>query len=312
MWINVKKFNVTKEQILDGISKTKNVKELCELLGLKYGTLYSRCREYGISLRCYITKWHVDEKRFWELYNLKYSDEKIGKELGIPGKMIFEYRHKHKIPKVEIDDYKLNEDQYQIFIGGMLGDSSMAKRPTENARLTFSHSLKQEEYALWKYNKIKEFCCEPKYYAEYDKRNGKTWTGVCIRTHQNKYFTPFYNRFYYEKDGKNIKYIDKELLASLNELGLAIWFQDDGYRNGSGYYFATNCYSPNDLKIIQDFFLYKYNIETHIHSKHLIYIPSKEASKLTSLIEPYIQPCCRYKLIEGHCKTPLNKETPSK
>lgn len=115
---------------------------------MKYGTLYSRCREYGISLRCYITKWHVDEKRFWELYNLKYSDEKIGKELGIPGKMIFEYRHKHKIPKVEIDDYKLNEDQYQIFIGGMLGDSSMAKRPTENARLTFSHSLKQEEYAL--------------------------------------------------------------------------------------------------------------------------------------------------------------------
>jgi hypothetical protein len=30
----------------------------------------------------------------------------------------------------------------------MFGDSSLEKREKENARLTFSHSLKQEEYAL--------------------------------------------------------------------------------------------------------------------------------------------------------------------
>ena len=312
MWINKKKFNVTKEQILEGISKTKNVNELCQFLGLKYGTLYSRCKEYKISLRCYITKWNIDEKKFWELYNLKYSDEKIGKELGIPGKIIFEYRSKHKIPRTKIDKYELNEEQYQIFIGGMLGDSSLSKRNTENARFTFSHSLKQKEYALWKYNKIKEFCISPEYYSEYDKRNGNTYAGIRIRTHQNEYFTDFYNKFYKKIGNRNIKYINKDLLASLNELGLAIWFQDDGYKGTSGYYLATNCFSKKDLKLIQNFFLYKYNIITKIHCKNRIYIPAKYSKKFISLIEPYIQPCCKYKIINGHCKTPLNREPPSK
>ena len=47
---------ITKEQILDGINKCKSVKELCSLLNVKYGTLYSRCKEYNISLNKFISE----------------------------------------------------------------------------------------------------------------------------------------------------------------------------------------------------------------------------------------------------------------
>lgn len=61
--------------------------------------------------------------------------------------------------------------------------------------------------------------------------------------------------------------------------------------------------------MIQDMFLYKYNIYTAIHSDNRLYIKSKSAQLFENLITPYIQDCCKYKL-HSRCKTPLNGETP--
>lgn len=315
MWINKRIFEVTKEQILDGISKTKSVKELCELLSLKYGTLYARCREYGISLRCYITKWNIEKEEFYKYYELGYSDEQIGKAIGIPGKIINEYRRKNKIPVRQKEVFQFPQDQYQIIIGGLLGDSSMSISKTKKgASVTWRHSMKQKDYCLWKYEQLKEFCCKPYHIVEHDPRNGNNYDGITIKTKQNAAFVPFFDQFYFLKEnGEKKKYINAEILNSLNELGLAIWFQDDGYKEKTGgYCLSTNCFSDEDLKLIQNYFLFKYDIKTTVHRSHVLYIPRKYIEKFTKLVEPYIQPCCKYKLHEiGHCKTPLNEETPN-
>ena len=87
---------------------------------------------------------------------------------------------------------------------------------------------------------------------------------------------------------------------------------DDGFKaTGGGYYLATNCFTIEDIKEIQNYFFYKYNIHTNIHCDNRLYISAKSSKIFVNLIFPYIHPDCMYKL---HCryKTPLNGETPEK
>ena len=135
-----------------------------------------------------------------------------------------DYRIKLGLPVVKRLEFELTPDQYQIFIGGMLGDSSMCiPKGNKHARITFSHSLTQENYCLWKHQQLKDFCFRPYYCNEYDPRTMKTYKNITVSSRQNSYFTKFYDKFY-KKDsaGKKIKYINKDILTSIGPLGLAI------------------------------------------------------------------------------------------
>lgn len=299
MWINKKKYNITKEQILDGINKCKSVKELCSLLNVKYGTLYSRCKEYNISLNKFRIKYYINDNDFVKLFNLGLTDKEIASRLNVSIKSIEYYKKKNNICTKRYDEFVFNDLQYQIFIGGMLGDSCMyIPKNNKNALLTFRHSLKQKDYCLWKYNILKDFCISPMYINQYDNRNNKIYYGVTIKSKQNSYFTKYYNKFYKTINNKHIKYIDKEILYSLNNIGLAIWFQDDGFKCGSsGYGISTQCFSSEDLNIIKNFFSDKFNIEIKIHKNNTIYIPKKYVKTFNNLVINYINPCCKYKLI---------------
>ena len=84
---------------------------------------------------------------------------------------------------------------------------------------------------------------------------------------------------------------------------------DDGYKNHYGYSFATNCFSNDDLEIIVEFFEEKFNIETYVHDRNILYIASKDRDKLTLLIRDYIQPELEYKLHPLSCeKNSVNLE----
>jgi hypothetical protein len=48
----------------------------------------------------------------------------------------------------------LTEEQEQIVFGGLLGDMQIEFRGT-NSRLKFRHGEKQKEYAMWKYEQLK-------------------------------------------------------------------------------------------------------------------------------------------------------------
>ncbi len=152
-----------------------------------------------------------------------------------------------------------------------------------------------------------------RYTNQKDVRTGKIYPQIRAESYNLHVFNQYVNKFYKQVNGKRVKYINKELFETIDALGLAILFQDDGYKNHTGYSIATNCYTRADIQIIQDVLLKKFNLHTTYQaSNNIIYIPAKDVSLFNTIITPYISKDCEYKLINSRCKTPLNEETPEK
>lgn len=215
------------------------------------------------------------------------------------------------------ENWECSEKEFQVILGSLLGDGSIVLNRSKNLGcLRFAHSEAQKEYAIWKGELLKNLIYYERLFNKierFDKRTSKTYVSYLGLTKEHSFFKEMFNKWYSQKeiDGKikNIKHINKDDFKKIEPLGLAIWFQDDGYKTKSGYYIATMCFSYEDVCFIKQVFKEKWNIDIIIQKNNEIYIPSKHRDKFRNLIEPYIHDVCKYKLISP-CKTPLNEETP--
>ena len=233
-----------------------------------------------------------------DLYNKSLTDPEISEIIKIPSKRVCDYRNKLGLEPNFLKEIELTDDQYQIIIGGLLGDSYMiTPNRTETPYLIFGHSPKQKDYCKWKFDQMQPLFKSFFLTKEFDKRTNKTYYLYIAHSRQNKCLWKFYNMFYKIEDNKKIKYINKEMLNSIKPLGLAIWFQDDGFKaTGNGYYLATNCFTKEDLEMVKEFFKVKFNINISIHKDLTIYIKAESKETFVNLIKDYIHPDCLYKL----------------
>ena len=269
--------------------------ELAERLNLGKDALYKIKKQIGVT-RIYDHS-EIPEDKFLELYNRGLNDSEIANIIGTNGKRICALRNKLNLSNNTDKHLEFTPEQYQIFLGGMYGDSSLSSsKDGINMYFTFAHSLKQENYALWKYNKLNNLCFHPYYEHQYDSRTNKIYDRICIRSYQNKLFTPYLDKFYKVINGKKVKYIDEKTIYTLDNLGLAVWFMDDGYWNHHSYSLATNCFSLEDLEIIKQWFWDKYRISPTIHSEHTTYIGAKNRNTFKEIVQPYIHQDVSYKL----------------
>jgi hypothetical protein len=208
---------------------------------------------------------------------------------------------------LKYEETELTDEEFQIFLGTIYGDAYI-RIPDDsvNASGHFAHSFKQRNYCIWKYEKLKRFCSEPKEVSEIDKRNGKTYYAIDVRICANPVFTKLYPLIYNNK----IKYINPELINQIEPLGIAVWFMDDGYYDHESYAISTNCFNDEDLKNILNMFQSKFGLEFTVHNNHVIRLIKKHAKNFRDLIQPYIHSDCVYKLGLDAPKTPLNGETP--
>ena len=291
-----KKIEITKEQLLYVKNNFESRKEMAEYLNVSLSCLDSKFKKVGIKFNSHHI---INPTNFQKYYNEGLNDREIGEKLGISGKRIQEYRSKQNLPPNTKKVLTFTEDQYQIFLGGMYGDSYMGiPNDSKNAYFTFRHSLAQEQYCLWKYEQLKNLCFNPQYSSQYDKRTNKTYSGITIRSYCNELFTPYLEKFYHIENGKKIKYINKELFSTITPLGLAILFQDDGYRQGESYAISTNNFSDEDLNILSTVLLDKYDIHLTRWKSHITYISAKSVKSFHNLIVPYIHNNCKYKLLD--------------
>lgn len=249
-----------------------------------------------------------DTLKFMELYNEGKNYTEIARILNVSNSTISDYAKSLNLTNNLINKINPSYEEEQIILGTLLGDGCLIKQSI-NASLNFAHSLSQENYCKWKQSKLSRFGNYSNYKTEYDSRTGKNYSCYYAYFGVAKYFTNIYSLVYKTVNGVKTKYINKDLLYKVDALGLAIWFMDDGYKDSCSYCISTNCFSNEDLEIIQQYFLDKFNIKTSKKSSNVLYIKAESRDTFTALIEPYIHKDCEYKL-HGRIKTPLNEEHP--
>lgn len=203
----------------------------------------------------------------------------------------------------------LVSDEIKYFINGsLLGDGHITKykfsntsSTNKNSKLSIKHSGKQIEYNLFKRSILDKLYLKT-YFATghfLDKRNDNIYIFNTVETIQNVYFNKYRDIWYID----NKKEVPNNI--ELNELSLAIWFQDDGMicGNRSSYTLCTNSFSEDSIEILRSILFNKFNVETTIQTnkrgEHMIYIRKKSLGIFNDLILPYIHESMKYKTLSA-------------
>lgn len=241
---------------------------------------------------------HFTDEEFLIIYNQGLSDKKLSEILLVSEGYITQRRNKLNLSynKERKELIPLTNIEFQVILGTVLGDTYLYKK-YENGDTagTCNHCLTQEEFIFTKYEYLKNISTKPRLVDKYDER-------FKVPSYQQWYWyintNPALNGIYQQFYKNKIKFIDRDLFSKIEPLGLAIWYMDDGskYQDYGGYLFCTHGFTKEDINIIQEVLLLKFNINTSVNSKNGLYILSESRNIFKELIDPYIVNSMKYKL----------------
>ena len=190
----------------------------------------------------------------------------------------------------------LTEIQKKFLIGTLMGDGCLTPNAYgKNYRFQVTQGSEQKEYVLWKYSIFKNWTLsEPKYTAIND-----SWR---FRTISHPEFRQWHDIFYQGRQ----KVLPKEIESMLiDPFSLAIWFMDDGGKlkdkhREYGNLLNIQGFSIDEVERLQNLLLTNFNLYTTRqwnNRGYRLYLGKKERGKLNELIEKFVHPTLRYKLI---------------
>jgi hypothetical protein len=154
-----------------------------------------------------------------------------------------------------------------FIVGSLLGDGYLPKVSHYDYALYFQHSLKQEEYALYKRELAENLGMKTSTY--YIKTNKERYDAIRIRCALEKSTFAKYRHLFYPNGNKTIK---RKLLNLLDKDGLSLWWQDDGClsvsknkKTGQSSRYGKLCtysFTKEENEIISRYFKVVWNIET--------------------------------------------------
>lgn len=177
------------------------------------------------------------------------------------------------------------------------------------ARLEVGHSIKQYEYCKWKADLCKSITgrkCNVSYKIIPERIINKDYKATpeiqaCKFTCTHRYFRVLHKWLY--PDGK--KKLTSKYIQYLDELGLAIWYMDDGSTyvrpDGSAFNCEIHTHIPReDAEDLISMFHNKWNIKFNLHhvgnNQYNLRTCSHEGAKFIKLISPFVPECMAYKL----------------
>lgn len=195
-------------------------------------------------------------------------------------------------PRRECDTVPLTDFQKQLIYGSLLGDGSIGRGVKDkNYRFSESHSLKQREYLLFKYEQLKPYSGK---FIEYPTK----WGGeVKFSTHNHEEFTKI-RPLFYSKNGK--KMIKASTLRLINHpIALAVWIGDDGSKEKDSIRIATASYTVKELRLLINWLEDYFRITAYFH-KHGQYwylsIRREDRFVLSDLVRDFLPRSMHYKL----------------
>lgn len=285
-----------KDVLISLYNEGKMDTEIAAALNITRGAVQYWRRKFGLETKFQYSKVSkIDTVKFESLFYEGKSDAEIAKELGMSYDGVYAHRIRHGYIRENRRFGKaipLTDFQEQVLIGTMLGDSTMERRST-NASLMCAHCYEKEEYTKYKAEIFNSLCPKLYYISQHDSRTGKTYTRCTIKLPANPELNKYYDAFYKPK-----KIISEEILKKFTDVSLAFLFMDDGCGSQGNYTIATNCFPKESLMLFRQFLLDKFNIYSSITSGNTLYIKHRSLDLFTSLVEPYMCDCMKYKLIK--------------
>lgn len=192
-----------------------------------------------------------------------------------------------------------------LFFGCIMGDGYLVKGNNSDFTFSFQHSTKQEEYALYKLDLFKENCEFP--YHIYRFLSSKIYPAIRINIRLPKEYFLYLRHLVYPNGNK---IVTRNILNRINDVGLSLWYQDDGNlsvltrkndkRTSRYIKLSTHSYTQQENIIISDYFMNVWNVRTNVRTEKKKYffngMGAIEGKKLFSIIRPYIHPSMYYKI----------------
>ncbi|KKU82936.1 MAG: LAGLIDADG homing endonuclease [Parcubacteria group bacterium GW2011_GWA2_47_8] len=195
----------------------------------------------------------------------------------------------------------LSDHIQALILGSILGDGSLRlHKPYKNARFSFRHSVKQQDYFHWKVRQLKEISSEKNTWLQ--GVNGRDGYGGEKLRYQSRALESL-TELYHLTHQKNQMVIRRKWLNLLTPLSLAVWWLDDGsiITNGRRGVLCTDSFSHEAQKLLKQYLEKVWNISVSIgkirryrESKEVTYYrlwirSSEQLQKLLRIILPYVQ-----------------------
>lgn len=200
-------------------------------------------------------------------------------------------------------DYRVknNHDFNGILIGMVLGDSYIGFNKTKTlAYLETLHKGSHKPYLIWK-QKLLNY----KFETTFKYKNNNGYDAFRVRTKFEKKLIYLKKDFYIS--GK--KTVKLNLLNRLTDLGLAIWYMDDGClslgrKNGiinrRNIFLNTQVFGLEGNLLIQKWLLSRYDISSNINQNRgfRLRLNTSNTLKFIEIVSPFVSlvPCMKYKI----------------
>nr|DAF63646.1 MAG TPA: endonuclease [Podoviridae sp. ctz6O13] len=283
--------------------KGLNPVEIAVVLGTTEGTIRNRLKELGLVRNSKIKDITIEmQTRMEELNKEGRTNQEIATILSTTPATVRKHLRRKNLKFNSTKKYtltkqvlELSPEQLEVLYGSLLGDMSIDLN-WKNARPIITHGGNQWEYFKHKCTVFKDLIGKPCTTPRFDKRTMKYYKRYTVKFLTN----PLYTKLKEELYPNGIKTVTQEWLDKITPRGLAYWFMDDGCNSGI---IATNSFSLEECKLIQQWFYDKWGVECSIrkqvnnkHLQYLLYIKTDSRAVFSSLIEPYVIPSMKYKL----------------
>lgn len=195
---------------------------------------------------------------------------------------------------------KLTQRQQSIIIGTIFGDGYLQPTSKHAARLRIEQSSKQKAYAVWKARELRHLMqARPVSLTRYNQVFQRTYHYVRCQTLASPELGAL-RKLFYTRTGR--KRVPPEAERLLTPLALATWYMDDGYffRGDRVAYIYLSDLASDSIRRLKKILARKYDLRPNLYRKKLgncFYFPVAETRKLFRIVERYILPSFRYKVL---------------
>lgn len=260
-------------------------------------TVRQRFKKLGITKNPVIIKKPLLKSYIEELIKEGLSQKEIAQKLNKTTRQVTQLTNRLglKNNNRKQKHIELTKEQFQVLLGSVLGDGHFDK----HGRVSITHCCKQFPYLYYKTtlldNLFSSISKERFSNTKFKNRpiSLKINCSSTIKTICCDSIMDFRKKWY----PNNKRILNKEDFYKIEPLGLAVWVMDDGYKTRNGLYICTDSFNLEDVYIMRNILLEKFNILFQVNEKYRrLYLLKSEFIKFYKIVLPFFIPEMLYKL----------------